>query len=188
MRRREGQACTCEQGLVHKSEGEAGHVHTDVLGPMHQESYEGFRCAIGFLDSYSRYAVMYPMRTRDEVIEKLELFIADVGSPGTLVSHGDSTRCVARMAFGRSTQRPILHRRMAKLSACGALFTGMARCMLETECLLKQLWPYALATSFSVKNRCFHSEHNRTPYEMFFGERPTRKVDSSQTLTNLRGR
>ena len=31
---------------------------------------------------------MYPMRTRDEVIEKLELFIADVGSPGTLVSDG----------------------------------------------------------------------------------------------------
>ena len=63
-------------------------VHTDVLGSIHQESYEGFRYAIGFVDSYSRYAVMYPMRTRNEVIEKLELFIADVGSPGTLVSDG----------------------------------------------------------------------------------------------------
>ena len=30
-------------------------VYTDVLGPIHQESYEGFRSAIGFIDSYSRY-------------------------------------------------------------------------------------------------------------------------------------
>ena len=63
-------------------------LHTDVLVLIHQESYQGFRYAIGFIDSYSRCAVMYPMRTRDDVIEKLELFIADVGSSGTLVSDG----------------------------------------------------------------------------------------------------
>ena len=50
--------------------------------------------------------------------------------------------------------------------------TGMAKCMLETAGLPKQLWPYALATSFNVKSRCFHSAHNSTPYEMFFDERP----------------
>ena len=62
--------------------------HTDVLGPIHQESYQGFRYSINFIDSNSRYAVMYPMQTRDEVIELQELFIADVGSPGTLVPDG----------------------------------------------------------------------------------------------------
>ena len=31
---------------------------------------------------------MYSMRTGDEVIEKVKLFIAGVGSPGTLVSDG----------------------------------------------------------------------------------------------------
>ena len=50
--------------------------------------------------------------------------------------------------------------------------TGTARCMLETAGQLKQLWPYVLATTFYVKNRCFHSAHNCTPYERFFGERP----------------
>ena len=61
-------------------------VHTNELGPLHQESFEGFRYSHGYIYSYSRYAVMYPVRTRDQVIEKLELFIADVGSTGTLVS------------------------------------------------------------------------------------------------------
>ena len=28
------------------------------------------------------------------------------------------------------------------------------------------------AESFYVKNRCFHTAHNSTPYERFFGERP----------------
>ena len=88
MRRRECQACTCEQGIGYQGEEEAGMVHTDVLGPIHQESYEGFRNAIVFIDSYSRYAVMYPMRTGDEAIEKPKFFIADVGSTRTLVSDG----------------------------------------------------------------------------------------------------
>ena len=44
--------------------------------------------------------------------------------------------------------------------------------MLETAGLPKQLWPHAVATSFYVKNRCFLSAHNSTPYEIFFGERP----------------
>ena len=61
-------------------------VHTDdVLGPLHQELYEGFRYQMGFIDCHSRYAAMYPMRTRGEVIEELERFITDVGSPETLV-------------------------------------------------------------------------------------------------------
>ena len=63
-------------------------VHVDVLGPIKQTSYEGFRYAIGFVDSFSRYAVMYPMRSKDEVLEKLELFLADIGIPQTLVSYG----------------------------------------------------------------------------------------------------
>ena len=93
-------------------------VHTDVLGPIHQESHEGFRYAIGLVDSYSQYAVMYPTRTRDEVIEKLERFIADVGSPGTLVSY-EAQEYKSR-GFNE-VYRLTLHRRMAKLNACGAL-------------------------------------------------------------------
>ena len=84
MRGRNVQACTCGQRIGI----EANRKLDIVLGPIHQESYEVFRYAIGFIDSHSRYAVMYPMRARDEVIEKLQLIIADVGSPGTLVSDG----------------------------------------------------------------------------------------------------
>ena len=154
-------------------------VHTDVLGPIHQKSKEGFRYAIGVIDSYSRYAVMYPMRTRDQVIERLELFIADVCSPGTLVSDGAQeyktrgfNELCRKNGIRHEYSAPYTPQENGKIERVLGSVTEMARCMLETAGLLKQLWPYALATSFYVKNRCFHSAHNSTPYEMFFGERP----------------
>ena len=54
-------------------------VHTDVLGPVQQTSYEGFRYAFGFIGSFSRYAAINPKKCQDEVLDKLELFMADVG-------------------------------------------------------------------------------------------------------------
>ena len=154
-------------------------VHTDVLWSIHQESYEGFRYAFGFLDSYSQYAVMYPMRTRDKVIEKLEQFITDVGSPETLVSdraqeyksRGFSEVC-RKNGIRKEYSAPYTPQENGKIERVCGTVTRMARCMLETACLPKQLWSHALATSFYVKNRCFHSAHNSTPDEMFFGERP----------------
>ena len=58
-----------------------------------------------------------------------------------------------------------------KSSACGALHRN-GEVHARNAGLPKQLWPYALSTSFYVKNRCFHSAHNSEPYEMFFGEMP----------------
>ncbi len=56
-------------------------MHTDVLGPVQQTSYEGFRNANVFIDSFSRYAVTFPMKGKDEVLEKLEVFLLDLTKP-----------------------------------------------------------------------------------------------------------
>ena len=37
----------------------------DVLGPLDVEATLGDRYGIGFIDSFSRYAAVYLMRTRD---------------------------------------------------------------------------------------------------------------------------
>ncbi len=105
-------------------------VHTDVLGPVHQTSYEGFRYAIGFIDSFSRYAVMYPMRSKEKVLEKLELSrtgqmwanLKRWSQTGHWTSSPEgSVMCAERTAFGKSSQRPTLLRRMARSRESGAL-------------------------------------------------------------------
>ena len=62
-------------------------VHTDVLGPIQQESHEGFRYAVGFIDSYSCFGAVYSMKSKDEVTAKLQQFNIDVGRPATLASN-----------------------------------------------------------------------------------------------------
>ena len=119
------------------------------------------------------------MRTRDEVIEKLELFIADVGSPGTLVSDGAQeyksrvfNEVCRENGIRQEYSAPYTLQKNGKFERVWGTVTGMARCMLETAGLPKQHWPDSLATSYYVKNLCFYSAPNSTPYEMFFGERP----------------
>ena len=56
--------------------------------PIQQQSYDGFRYAVGFIDSFSRFGAVYPMKTKDEVVSKLQQYIIDVGTPRTLVSDG----------------------------------------------------------------------------------------------------
>ena len=98
---------------------------------------------------------MYPVRTRDQVIEKLELFIADVGSTGTLVS--DVTQEYKARCFNEVCRKngikqeysaPSTPQENGNIERVWRTVTEMARSMLETTGLSKQLWPYALGTSF----------------------------------------
>ena len=63
-------------------------VHINSLGPINLIADDGHRCAIYFVDSFSRYQKIYFLKTRDEATEKLERLIADTGVPQTLVSDG----------------------------------------------------------------------------------------------------
>lgn len=42
-------------------------VHNDVWGPAPFPSFEGFRYYVQFLDAYSRYTWLFPLRTKAEV-------------------------------------------------------------------------------------------------------------------------
>ncbi len=63
-------------------------MHLNVLGPLHIESTEGYKYAMGFIDSHSRYGVVYLMHSRDKCFEKLQEFVADIGKPNILVTDG----------------------------------------------------------------------------------------------------
>ena len=49
---------------------------------------------------------------------------------------------------------------------------NMARCMIIDSGLPKSLWTAAVALSGYVRNRCFSSRVDATPYERFFGKKP----------------
>ena len=53
-------------------------VHADTMGPLNVKLTDGYNYAVGFLDSYSRYAEIYFMQSKDETLAKFQQFVADV--------------------------------------------------------------------------------------------------------------
>ena len=41
------------------------------LRPIHQTSNEGYRYAVGFIDSFSRFCAIYPKKTKEEVVGEI---------------------------------------------------------------------------------------------------------------------
>ena len=62
-------------------------VFTDVLGPMPTTSLDGNRYAISFTDSYSRYSVVYFLKSKDECLDKIKNACAQMGVPRAIHSH-----------------------------------------------------------------------------------------------------
>ena len=46
-------------------------AHTDVLGEISPEAFDGHCFVIWFVDSFSRFSKVYLMKTRDEFLNKL---------------------------------------------------------------------------------------------------------------------
>ena len=41
-------------------------IHTDLWGPSHEPSKDGFKYYIHFIDDFSRYTWIYPLKTKDQ--------------------------------------------------------------------------------------------------------------------------
>ena len=153
-------------------------VHPDVLGPIQQETHEGFCYAVGFIDSYSRFRAVYPMKSKDEVTAKLQRFIIDVGRPGTLVSDGVlefkakqfSDLCTSN-GIKQEFSAPYTTEENGKVERAWGTVIGMTRCMIATAGVPKQFWPFALSTATYMKNRSTHWAHGKTSFEMFHGSK-----------------
>ena len=151
-------------------------VHTDILGPMQTESVDGERYAIGFIDSYSRFATVYLMRTRDEAPEKMKQFVADVGRPRTLVTDG-AKEYTSRETESFCRDQGIRHERSApyvpedngKAERIRATIMDMTRCMIEQAGVPQEYWSHAIRAAYYTKNRSVHSAHGKTPFAVFFG-------------------
>lgn len=153
-------------------------VHSDILGPM-DESLEGHRFAVGFVDSFSRHTWVYMMKRKDETLEKMKRFIADVGAPGILVTDcggeylsGAMQQLCRDKSIAQQTTSLYTPEDNGKAERVWGTVMGMARSMLREANCPKAYWSHALRTAFYIKNRCLHAALGKTPFEVFHGARP----------------
>ena len=112
------------------------------------------------------------MRSRDEAFEKFEQCFADIGQPGTLVCDGageyvsnDIKQLCRRKGVRLEFSAPYTRQENGKVERNWGTITPMARCLLKQSGLEKEYWPYALFMASEIKNFCFHSGIQKTPFE-----------------------
>ena len=117
-------------------------MHTDVLGKITPEAFDGHCYVIGFVDSFSRFSKVYFMETRDDVLDKFKQFCADIGKPGILVS--DRGGEYISKAFNRFCRNQGIHfensapyapQENGKIERIWGTSVVMARCFLDNACV-----------------------------------------------------
>jgi len=53
-------------------------VHSDVCGPMKQKSIDVALYFVTFIDDYSRFITVYPLKSKDEVFQRFKEWKAEV--------------------------------------------------------------------------------------------------------------
>ena len=53
-------------------------IHTDIYGPFPVKSEDDYDSFITFIDNYSRYGYIYPIKERSKALDKFKIFKAEV--------------------------------------------------------------------------------------------------------------
>lgn len=160
-------------------------VHTDVFGPFDQETYDGSRYYVSFLDDYTHCSAVYLMKSKSEVFEKFKVYHAMATSHfenkmsrlrcdngGEYISQKLKEFCKENGIMIEYTS-PYNPESNGVAERLNRTLIEKARCMMVESEASKELWGEAILTAAYLTNRSPTSAlKDKTPYEMWFGERP----------------
>ena len=156
-------------------------VYSDVLGPVEVGSLGGKRFAVSFIDSFSRYGVVYFMKHKSEVLEKFQLFCKNRGLPkclrsdnGKEYSNYEFVKFCTTKNIKHEFSTPYCPNQNGVAERRWRTCVEMSRCLLRNANLPKSLWVRALDVAFYLSNRCLVSSlpNGKTPFDFFHGSKP----------------
>ncbi|EZA59689.1 Copia protein [Ooceraea biroi] len=201
---------SCMEGKQHRMlfsssqnevNGPCSIISADLGGPMEVESLGGSRYFLLLKDHYSHFRVVFFIKYKSEVAEKLKIFFAgakaDTGRK-IKVLRTDNGREFINMEVNQILQRyGIRHQRTVSYSPeqNGAIEREMrtiveaARTMLHAKKVSKTLWAEAINTAVYIINRSGTSSiKDKTPYELWHGKSPdlsTIKIFGSEVFAHI---
>ena len=157
-------------------------VHTDLAGPIEPVSNDGYRYTIAFTDDYSGVAFVYFLKSKSDAVETTERFLADsapFGKVKCLRSENGSEftsraykALLKKHCIRHDTSAPYSPHQNGTAECHWRTLFEMTRCLLIQARLAKELWPYAVLTAAYIRNRCYNSRIEQTPYFALTGQRP----------------
>jgi transposase InsO family protein len=160
-------------------------IHSDVCGPMQTNSVSGKKYLLTFIDDFSRYAVIYFLREKSEVLEKFKEFVQFVKTkfnktPKIIRSDRGGEYCghqfknfLKEEGIQQQLTAPYSPQQNGIAERKNRTLMEMARCMLIESKLQKSLWAEAVNTANYIQNRLpCKPLINKTPFEIWEGEKP----------------
>jgi hypothetical protein len=140
-------------------------VHSDVLGPVQVPSPDGYKYVIQFTDDFTRYTVVYGLRTKDEasVLQRFKEYHADICRPTGLkiaIFQADG-------AYRSAALQDYLAENHIRLQLCSPYSPGengvaergwlelanTARALMVSARAPPSMWMFAFEYAAYVKNR-----------------------------------
>ncbi|CAH9087614.1 unnamed protein product, partial [Cuscuta europaea] len=172
-------------------------IHTDICGPFPTPSWNGQQYFVSFIDDYSRYAYLFLIHEKSQVLDVFKSYKSEVenqlnkrikkvksdrggeyygrcdGSgeqrPGPFAKFLEECGIVPQYTMpGSPSMNGVAERRNRTLKE-------MVRSMISHSILPESLWGEALKTAAYILNRVPTKATTKTPYELWTGKKPSLK-------------
>jgi hypothetical protein len=163
-------------------------IHTDVNGPHPTDGNNGEKYFVTFIDDYSKLAKVYCIKRKSEVSncfieyvnlvenitgKKVKNFVCDNGK-----EYMNSTmyNFIRDKGIHLIPCPPYVHELNGVAERYNRSIMDMARCLLKEANVNRKFWPEVIKAAAYLKNRTLtNTIENKSPYEIFFGEKPSAK-------------
>ena len=160
-------------------------VHSDVCGPMQENSLGGSRYFVTFIDDKSRFTAVYFMKTKDQVLEKFKEYEAMVtnmtekkikilrSDNGGEYTSKEFSNYLKEKGIQQQLSVPRTPQQNGVAERMNRTIQETARSMMHNAGQDKKFWAEAVCTAVMIRNRSpAVSVDNMTPYECFYGSKP----------------
>src|ERR1700733_3648096 len=162
-----------------------GLVHSDICGPMHVSSIGGARYFLTFIDDFTRYSVVYFLKSKTEVLGKFKEYKSFVenqtGTRIKAIRTDNGTEYVNEgfLGFLRSsgirheTTIPYSPQQNGVAERLNRTLVERARTMIVESKVSTDFWAEAVNTANYLRNRSpTKALPNMTPQEAWTGKKP----------------
>ena len=160
-------------------------IHSDVCGPF-PESATGNRYFVSFIDEWSRWAMIYPMKTRDQVLARFQEFrnMIELLVPNDeriRALRTDNAKEYCSQEFEQFLRENNIHHELSTpyrqhqngiAERFNRTIQEMTKTLMTHANLPKGYWEEASKTAAYLRNRCVTSKHEMTPHEALLGSKP----------------
>lgn len=155
-------------------------IHSDVCGPMEKDTCSGNKYFLTFTDDFSRYTVVYVIKNKSQVFEKLKEYVEIVKNKfgrnikmlrsdgGGEYMSNEVTSFLKSHGIQRQVTAPYTPQQNGVSERKNRTLVDMVRCMLIESCLDIKYWGEAVLAANYINNRLPTCD-GVTPFERWNG-------------------